>query len=666
MQEGETLEWRNQVMDKTNHKQKYSWAFLLALTLALLLAACGPSANESDRVGQGLGDAAASLPGDDVFANGEIPMGFTDDGHAYMGNLNASVVIEEFSDFQCPFCGRFAQQTFPELKKNQIARGELLFIYRDFPLSSHPQATPAANAARCAGEQSPAFYWTMHDKLFENISEWSSGNPNAVFARYGQSIEGLDLDPFTACLESERYYPAIQADFNEGRARGVTSTPSFFINEQALIGAQPISVFNQAIAAVQAGEPIAGNQPSAPDLNEPIVAPTPIAPQPQAAATLGNPNAPVTIVEFSDYQCPFCRRHALETMPYLKELIDAGRVYYMFKDLPLDSIHPEARRIAAAARCAGEQDAYWEMHNAIFELQERWVRAGAGIDGMMSNLAVDLGLNRANFDSCLNSGRHEAAVQENYAEATSLGIQGTPYFLINGYPLNGALPAQVFEFAIGLAEEGELGQALAEAAAEQRRQQQLQQQQQQPQPPTQQDVPIGDAYYIGDPNAPITVIEYTNFQCSFCQRHAKETLPLIIQNYVETGQVLYVFKDFPLISIHPQAVKAAEAARCAREQGQYLAMHDILFSRMGEWSGRADAADLFMGYGAELGLGADFASCLAGGRHEAGVMADLSEGAGFGVTGTPGFFINGYLLSGAYPYDTFVQIFDSLLAEEGR
>jgi protein-disulfide isomerase len=533
-------------MNKTNYKQKYRWALLFGLPLVLLLvlAACGPAGGDPDRVGQGTGDSPASLPGDNAFANGDIPMGFTEEGHAYIGNLNAPVLIEEFSDFQCPFCGRFAQQTFPDLRANQIASGELLFIYRDFPLSSHPQATPAANAARCAGEQSPAFYWTMHDKLFENIGEWSNGGYNAVFTRYAQTIEGLDLEPFTACLESERYFAAIQADFNEGRARGVTSTPSFFVNEQMLVGAQPISVFNQAIAAVQAGEPIGGAQPAAPDPNEPIVAPTPVAPLPQAAATLGDPNAPVTIVEFSDYQCPFCRRHALETMPYLKELIADGRIYYMFKDLPLDSIHPEARRIAAAARCAGEQEAYWEMHNAIFELQERWVRAGAGIDGLMSNLAVDLGLNRADFDSCLGSGRHEAAVQENYAEAASLGIQGTPYFLINGYPLSGALPAEVFEFAIGLAEEGELGQALAEAAAEQRRQQQQQQQQQQ-QPPQQQNVPVGNAYAIGDPNAPITVIEYTNFQCSFCQRHAKETLPLIIQNYVETGLVYYAFKDFP-------------------------------------------------------------------------------------------------------------------------
>jgi protein-disulfide isomerase len=650
-------------------KDKAIWVGVIGLLVALL-AACGPSQPADSRVGSGSGAVASDLPGGEAFNDetavvdkSTIPMGFTPEGYAYMGHLDAPVLIEEFSDFQCPFCARFHVQSFPSLVENQIASGEVLFIYRDFPLSSHPQAPGAANAARCAGEQSPAFYWAMHDKLFENISQWSNPNANSVFADYAEAV-GVELAPFVDCLVSERYMAEVQADLSEGLARGVTSTPSFFINEQPLVGAQPLSVFNQAIAAVQAGESIAARQqPAAPDPNAPIVVPTPVAVQSQAAATLGSPDAPVTIVEFSDYQCPFCRRHSMETMPYIKaELIDSGRVHYIFKDLPLDSIHPEARQAAVAARCAGEQDAYWEMHDALFETQTRWGGAGAGLDGVLISVAVDLGLNRGAFESCLSSGRHDAAVQENYAEARSLGIQGTPYFLIDGYPLSGALPAEVFEFAVGLAEEGELGQAIAAAMAEQQRQQQQQQQQQQP--PPQQDVPVGDAYMIGDPNAPITVIEYTDFQCPFCQRHSQETLPLIIQNYVETGLVRYAFKDFPIVNNHPQAVKAAEAARCAGEQGEFLAMHDLIFDHMQQWNGRADAADLFIDYANQLGLASTaFAQCLNSGKHEAAIMADLNEGARFGVTGTPAFFINGYLVAGAYPYDTFAQIFESLLAE---
>jgi protein-disulfide isomerase len=125
---------------------------------------------------------------------------------------------------------------------------------------------------------------------------------------------------------------------------------------------------------------------------------------------------------------------------------------------------------------------------------------------------------------------------------------------------------------------------------------------------------------------------------------------------VDTGQVRYVFKDFPLTSIHPQAMSAAEAARCAGDQEAYLPMHDLLFSKQQEWSGRNDADQIFTGYAGELGLDtATFTECLSSNQHEAAIMADLNEGSGFGVTGTPAFFINGLLVSGAQPYDVFAQ-----------
>ena len=96
-----------------------------------------------------------------------LPVGFTDDGRPYRGNPHAPVIIEEFSDFQCPFCARFAAQTLPSIEENQIRSGDALLIFYDFPLTNlHPQATAAANAARCAGEQGAPAYWAMHDLLF--------------------------------------------------------------------------------------------------------------------------------------------------------------------------------------------------------------------------------------------------------------------------------------------------------------------------------------------------------------------------------------------------------------------------------------------------------------------------------------------------------------------
>ena len=164
-------------------------------------------------------------------------------GTAYKGNLDAPVVLEEFSDFQCPYCSRWAEQTMPSLLQNQVANGELLVVYYDFPLTTiHPQAFAAANAARCAGEQSAVAYWEMHDILFANFGEWGHNNANDNFISYGESL-GLEMGDFTACVEEMRYEDTIQADLDLGFSRGVGSTPSFFINGQALIGAQPVNVF---------------------------------------------------------------------------------------------------------------------------------------------------------------------------------------------------------------------------------------------------------------------------------------------------------------------------------------------------------------------------------------------------------------------------------------
>jgi len=177
--------------------------------------------------------------------------------------------------------------------------------------------------------------------------------------------------------------------------------------------------------------------------------------------------------------------------------------------------------------------------------------------------------------------------------------------------------------------------------------------------------PTDDALILGDPDAPVTIIEFSDYQCLFCVRHFQETWPQLQAEFVDTGRVWYVFKDLPITSIHPQAPQAHEAARCAGEQGAYWAMHDRLFAGQAEWAGRSDHVATFKGYAAELELEtAAFDACLDSGRWAGAVNADLAEGAGLGVRGTPTFFINGYPLVGAQPYETFQYAID--LAEQGR
>ncbi len=599
-----------------------------------------------------------------------IEVGFTDEGRPYRGDPDAPVVIEEFSDYQCPFCGRFFSQTFPSINDNQIANGEVLLIFYDFPLNIHAQAPLAANAARCAGEQSAVAYWEMHDLLFGNISEWSHNQANAVFTDYGETLE-LEMDAFASCLEENRYAAEVQADYELGLSRGVNSTPSFFINEQPLIGAQPLATFNEAIALIGAGESIAEAPSSEGELPSEYAVPTPVpievGPE-NVAWSAGNPDAPVQIVEFTDYQCPFCQQYAVETFPTIfAEMVESGRAFYAIMDLPLDNIHAEAIVAATAVRCAGEQEAYKEMHDAVFASQATWSDGGetAAID-TFTDMATELGLDGEALVSCIELGEQRDRVLANQQESLSLGVNSTPTFYVNGYPLRGAQPFDVFDQVATLIENGEL-EAVLEAQMRQAYEQ-AQAQAAQPQPPSGPvDIPIDGAYAVGDPNAPITIIEYTDYQCPFCSRHFEQTYPQLKENYIDTGVVYYVFKDFPLTQIHPEAVLAASAARCAGEQEAYLAMHDALFANQTEWDRNPEAESLFNGYAAEIGLNeAQFATCLAEGTYEDAVNADLNEGISYGVSGTPAFFLNGYFLSGAQPYATFVDAIEFLLEEVGE
>jgi len=171
-------------------------------------------------------------------------------------------------------------------------------------------------------------------------------------------------------------------------------------------------------------------------------------------------------------------------------------------------------------------------------------------------------------------------------------------------------------------------------------------------------VSVDDDAVKGDPNAPVTMVEFSDYECPFCGRYFNEVLPQIISAYVDTGKVKIVFRDFPL-SFHPDAQKAAEAAECAGEQDAYWEMHDMLYSNQ-----QALDVDSLKGYASELGLNtADFNDCLDSGAMAAEVAADIAEGKSYGVEGTPASFINGVLIGGAYPFEEFQRVIEEELAK---
>lgn len=167
------------------------------------------------------------------------------DDDPILGDSDAPVTIVEFSDFQCPYCQRFYQNTMPQLISEYVDTGKVKIVYRDFPLGAHPQAPAAAQASECADDQDS--YWDMHDMLFAKMSEWS-GSPTAIdsFKAYASDL-GLNTAKFNDCLDTEQYATEITDDLNAGRQAGVSGTPTFFINGRKLVGAQPFSAFQTII-----------------------------------------------------------------------------------------------------------------------------------------------------------------------------------------------------------------------------------------------------------------------------------------------------------------------------------------------------------------------------------------------------------------------------------
>jgi len=163
--------------------------------------------------------------------------------------------------------------------------------------------------------------------------------------------------------------------------------------------------------------------------------------------SLGRPDAPLTIVEFTDYQCPYCRRFEAETFPRLKhEWIDSGKVRFIVRDLPL-AIHSSARFAAEAAHCAGAQGKFWPMHDALLKKDQRLTEA------QVLSLAQGMGLDTIQLHQCIAGSRYEAAIQRHADEASEVGIQGTPGFILGrtrsgeltGVRLQGAQPYASFD-----------------------------------------------------------------------------------------------------------------------------------------------------------------------------------------------------------------------------
>ncbi|MDX2023981.1 MAG: thioredoxin domain-containing protein [Deltaproteobacteria bacterium] len=591
------------------------------------------------------------------------------------GAEDALVTIVEFSDFQCPFCSRVGP-TIEQIMKEY--KGKVRVVFKHNPLPFHGDAQLAAEASLAAHEQGK--FWEMHDKLFGNQQAIKRDNLDT----YAKDI-GLDVGKFKQALDSGKFKKAVEDDLAAGRAIGVQGTPNFFVNGRKIEGAVPFESFKTVIddevaraeklvakgtpkkqvyaklmASVSAAPAAPAAAPAAPAVKPPVSDEV-FKVEIDGSPVEGAKEPKVTIVSFSDFQCPFCSR----VLATLKQIEDNYKndVAFSFKHLPLD-FHQNATPAAQAAEAARLQGKFWEMHDKLFANQQ-----ALSVDDF-DKYAKELGLNMVKFKKDYDSKEVKDRIERDKAAAAKFGARGTPSFFINGRVFRGAQPYDAFKTVIdeeikkadakiasGVSRKNLYAEIIkngkSEASAEA------------PAaapgaPPAgaRLQVPVGNAPTKGPADALVTIVIFSDYQCPFCSR-VEPTLKQVEDEY--KGKVRFAWKDLPL-PFHQNAKPAALAAHAAGEQGKFWQMHDKLFANQ-----QALSPEDFDKYAQELGLNV---SKFKAAQQSEKVKQIVEEGAALaakiGANGTPAFFINGILLSGAQPYTAFKSRIDEELkkAEE--
>jgi protein-disulfide isomerase len=250
-EEEQPVEVSRRADDTVTFKRSHFYAIMtvLAFSVGLLLGYVvwgyqpnGGQAQTAQTAGQPSAEAVnAPATEEPQFVRYDIPT----DGFPTLGPADAPITIVEFSDYQCPFCRRWHEEVYEPLLA--AYPGKIKVVYRNLPLTSiHPDAQAAAEAAMCAGDQDA--YWPYHNKLFS-----SDSLDQQTFIRYAQELS-LNVDAFTTCITEQKFKEEIQKDSDFAVNLGIRSTPTFFINGLAVVGAQPLEVFKQVIDKELAGE----------------------------------------------------------------------------------------------------------------------------------------------------------------------------------------------------------------------------------------------------------------------------------------------------------------------------------------------------------------------------------------------------------------------------
>ena len=605
---------------------------------------------------------------DDSERDAPVPVFATDPTD---GDRDALVTMVEFSDLQCPYCGR-AAGTVDALREAYPA-DQLRIVWRHYPLPFHPFARPLAEAGVGVLELGgSAAFFRYQREAFDALGR--AGGLIAASPRRFAEVAGVSGEAIEDGLRAHRWAATVERDMDLGQRLGVSGTPAFFINGVALGGAQPLEKFKEVIntelarakALVAAGTPRhsvyvaatkAGFTPPKAEEPEPEPPPdltvykVPVGNSP----ALGPQTALVTIVEFSDFQCPFCKRVEPTLADVRRQYGDKVRVVWKDMPLPFHTNAVPAAILAREARAQRGDAGFWDMHGRLFADQ-----ANLDQPGLLA-LARQAKLDAGRVSRALAQKSHMAAIDADMDAGDDVGASGTPHFFINGRRLVGAQPLEKFTAIVDaeLARAEALVRAGTPAAGVYA---ELQKGAQTTAPAVVHKSVASDpqAPFRGTAGAKVTILEFSDLQCPFCRR-VEPTLDEVLKAF--PGKVRIEWRNMPL-PFHADAELAAEAALEAKKQkgnAGFFKMQRLIFDGQGQPDGlKRDALD---GYARAVGLDpTKFAAALDGHVHLAAIQRDQATARAAGISGTPAFLVNGQYISGAQPYRRFRRAVQAALS----
>ncbi|MET0591233.1 MAG: thioredoxin domain-containing protein, partial [Polyangiaceae bacterium] len=589
------------------------------------------------------------------------------------GSRTAPVTMVVFSDFECPFCSRV--ETTVDQLKTIYGKDKLRVVWKNNPIVNHRNAKPAAEAAQgvfaLAGNDA---FWKFHGVAFKNQTQLGTEN----YVKWAKEAGVKDENKFRQGLEGHAWAAKVDRDLAEGTKASVNSTPSFLINGFALIGAQPVDKFKEVIDAELGKARTAIARGTAADkvyveMSKQNRAAAPPAPQQKAepapeedktvwkvplgdSPVSGSDNALVTIVEFSDFQCPFSKR-AQDTLRQIRETY-GDKVRFAWKHEPL-SFHPRALPAAELSLFALKEKGskgFWSMHDKLFALQPKLE------DTDLEEAAREAGLDVAKAKKSIESHKYKDVIDADLDLGETINASSTPHFFINGRRLVGAVPLERFRALID--EQMKIAEGfVAKGVAPSRVYDEIMKTAKDAPAPEKKIVasPTSANPYQGGASAKVVIQEFSDFQCPFC-KNAEPVIKQVQAAYGDKVKVVWRHRPLPM---HPDAPLASEATIEAFKQkggDAFWKMHDLLFQNQAVPDGlKREALEK---YADQIGLdGARFRAALDNRSNKSAVDADSKVADDAGISATPAFVINGYYITGAQPFAKYKKLIDRALAE---